>query len=148
MIELDYRLSPPWSDGEATLDLAVSDEMRLRYYAFPGNQILRINGADFSPLWGWVPLLDFAASLVDAIALVATGKEGAVTFTENEARIVLRAEAETVAVSCSYADHRAKIGCAELAQAAQAYAARLLQTLSTQFPELRSNGDLASWYPA
>jgi hypothetical protein len=147
-IEIDYRLSPPWSEGKATLDLASADEVQLRYYAFPGDQILRIDGADFSAFWGWVPLLDFAAVLVDAVAQAATGKDEEILFTENKARIVLRAEGEAVEVSCSYASGRAKIGRAELARAAKTYAARLLDELSMQFPELRSNADLKRWYPA
>jgi hypothetical protein len=147
-IEIGYRLSLPWSAGNSTLDLAAADEVQLRYYAFPGDQILRIGGADFSALWGWIPLLDFASVLVDAVAQVASGKDEEILFTENEARIVLRAEGEAVAVSCSYADVSARIGRAELARTATAYAARLLVELSAQFPELRSNRDLARWYPA
>lgn len=147
-VEIGYRLSPPWSAGKATLDLASADEAQLRYYAFPGDQILRIDGADFSAIWGWVPLLDFAAVLVDAVAQAAAGKDEEILFTENEARIVLRADGEAVAVSCSYADAVATIGRAELARAAEAYAARLLDELSAQFPALRSNVDLKRWYRA
>jgi hypothetical protein len=147
-IEIGYRLLPPWSEGKATLDLASADEVQLRYYAFPGDHILRIGGADFSAPWGWVPLLDFAAVLVDAVAQVAAGKDEEILFTENEARIVLQAAGEAVEVSCSYADGRARIGRAELARAAKIYAARLLDELSAQFPALRSNVDFKRWYPA
>jgi hypothetical protein len=147
-IEIDYRLSPPWSEGDATLDLAVADETSLRYYAFPGDQILRVDGVDFSAEWGWIPLLDFAASLVDAAAQLALGTaEAAIDFTENGARIVLRAHGADVTVSCTYSDGIARIGRAELAAAAEDYAARLLAELSARFPQLRANPDLARWYP-
>lgn len=147
MIEIGYRLSPPWSEGKSPIDLATADELTLRYHAFQGDQILRIDGADCSARWGWVPLLDFAAALVDAVSRLGPGSEEAIEFTESEARIVLRAEGESVAVSCTYADGEARVGRTELIDAARAYAARLLADLSSRFPELRANRDLARWYP-
>jgi hypothetical protein len=147
MIEIDYRLSPPWNEGKATLDLAAADEMELRYHAFPGDQILRIDGVDFSAAWGWVPLLDFAAALTHAATHVATTREEAVGFTENEARIVLRSKGPRVTLSCSYADGEATVGQRELAEAARRYAARLRDALSQQFPGLRRNRSLGRWYP-
>jgi hypothetical protein len=148
MIEIDYRLSPPWNEGKATLDLAAADEMQLRYHAFPGDQILRIDGVDFSAAWGWVPLLDFAAALVHAATRIATTQEEAVGFTENEALIVLRSKGQFVEIAASYADGRATVGHAELVQAGRNYAVRLLEVLCAQFPELRTNKSLKRWYPA
>ncbi len=147
MIEIDYRLSPPWSEGKATLDLAAADEMQLRYYAFPGDQILRIGGVDFSAAWGWVPLLDFAAALAHAARRVATTGEEAIAFTENEARIVLRSHGETVTVSFSASDATATVRRDALDRMAHRYAARLLSELSSRFPELLRNRGLARWYP-
>jgi hypothetical protein len=148
MIEIDYRLSPPWSEGEATLDLAAADETALRYRAFPGDQILRIDGVEFSAEWGWVPLLDFASALVEAVARLESGAaDAAIDFTENDARIMLRGDGAAIAVSCTFRDGVARIGRAELAAAARNHAARLLADLSGRFPRLRANSDLTRWYP-
>lgn len=60
LIDFAFHSALPTPD----VNFAKVDDTTLRYYCFIGNQILIINGADFSARGAWVPLLDFAAALV------------------------------------------------------------------------------------
>ena len=65
MIALDYALSDERNTRAPVTNWLTADDVALRYYLFRGDQIIIINGVDFSARWGWVPLLDFAAALVE-----------------------------------------------------------------------------------
>src|SRR5437879_4736572 len=64
MIYLSYKLSDELNAKAPIVDWASADATELRYYVFLGDQIFLVNDADFSARWGWIPILDFAASLV------------------------------------------------------------------------------------
>lgn len=138
MLTLDYVIGGAGLDPAA---LATADEMALRYECFPGDVLLRVGDVDLSARWGWVPLLDFAMALddaVDGLTLAPDARE-VVDFTESDATLVLARSGRAVALTASWAPGRPEVAFADLRSAAKGLLARLLTDLTTRWPQLADN---------
>jgi hypothetical protein len=144
MLRLDYSLSPAWK-GPAAATLADADESSLRYDCFLGDVTFMVFEVDLSANWGWVPVLDFALSLVsivDALA-VGDGAEGLFEFTESDAAISFRRVGDAVEIEASYVPGLARVGYADLRGAAKRFLLRILEDLIGQHPDLGANPFIA-----
>jgi hypothetical protein len=149
MINLSYRLAADWNEKAEGVDWATASETELRYGAFMGDQIFVIDGADFSAKWGWVPILDFATSLVKIIqGLHAHESELLFEFTESDAQIQFNRQADRVLVTSNYSTAKATTPLGELDKAAASYAERVLRDAINLHPTLNTNHSLAAWYPS
>jgi hypothetical protein len=138
---LDYTLS---SDREpAITDLATADETALRYYCFPGDIVMRVGDADLSTRFGWVPVLDFAMALRSIAARLAEEPEATFAFTESGATITFARTGDDVRVTASYAGEAGTVTYGELAAAADAFLARVIDDLTQAHPELADNALVA-----
>lgn len=149
MINLSYILAANWNERGEIVDWATVSETTLRYGAFMGDQIFAIDGADFSARWGWVPILDFAASIVKITqGLHAHESELLFDFTESDAQIQFNRQADRVLVTSNYSNAKATTLLVELDKAAACYAARVLRDAINLHPALKTNHSLAAWYPS
>jgi hypothetical protein len=149
MLNLDYELSAEWNAKARNVDWARADEATLRYQALMGNQIFLIGEADFSARWGWVPLLDFAASLVKIAQNLIAGKvESVFEFTESDAQLRFSLRGNNTLITSSYSNARAVVPLAELEKAASLYAERVLRDAIKLYPALERNPSLRTWYPS
>jgi hypothetical protein len=135
-MKLDYRLSEDWDEE----DLATAAEADLRYYAAPGDIILRKDQTDLSARWGWIPLIDFALALRE-IAEGLAGANGTETFefTESEATLQFEREGQEVIISGSYSPGEIIVPLPLFEQQAKEFARRLDRELLTKHPELGRN---------
>lgn len=138
MIVLGYVLS---GAGVAPAELATADEMTLRYDCFPGDVVLTVDDVDLSARWGWVPVLDFAMALDDAVDGLTRAQDGTqvVDFTENDAVLELTRRGTDVAVTASWTTGRAVVALADLRSGAKGLLQRLLTDLVARFPQLADN---------
>jgi hypothetical protein len=142
MIDLDYVLH----DDASSPDLIAADNVVLRYYAFLGDIVFRAGGCDFSTDWGWVPVVDFAASMMQvSVALLASDVSPSVfEFTESGATIVFSPCGSTARVSASYVHCVADIDLAEFARCASEFSRGMYQRLTAERSDLRTNASLRS----
>lgn len=136
---LDYVLTEDSGD----VDLATADEATLRYHCFPGDIVLRIGETDLGTDYGWVPVLDFAATLQSIAAALEESDHQVFEFTESEATIEFSRENDVVRVKPSYADSAAEVPYAEFRQAADEFLARVLSDLTRTHPELADSDFVA-----
>jgi hypothetical protein len=137
-MNLDYRLSEDWD--KSSTDLAAAEEADLRYYAVPGDIILRKDQTDLSARWGWIPLIDFALALreiADALA-VRDGTE-IFEFTESEATLQFERKGQELIISGSYSPGGIIVPLSVFKEQARAFARRLDRELLTKHPELGRN---------
>ena len=139
MIYLDYTLSPLWNGKLRAADLRTVDQGSLRYDLFLGDVYLRINGADFSAPWGWVPVLDFSLAVRDLVDKLSPEGEDSFEFTESEAALRFQRRDADVEVLANYAPAVAKVPYGELREAARAFADRVIGDLLRTHPELKEN---------
>jgi hypothetical protein len=137
MVTLDYKLSTDWNPHE--LDLRTADEMTLRYDAFPGDVVFRVDDADFSAQWGWVPILDFALALRTIAERLEGHDRERFEFTESGATIDFRRDAGPIEISTSYAGAIARTPLFELSNAVETFIEDLADALEAQHPELATN---------
>jgi hypothetical protein len=148
LIELDYRLSSRFTDGLAGDDLATASEMSLRYDAFFGDVLFRVDGASFDARWDWVPVLDFALALQAIVEALATEPREEFEFTESDATISFERDHDRVRIEASYTDDLAEVPYVELRNASEAFLARVLSELAAAHPELARNPALSAHFQA
>ena len=142
MITLDYRLSPLPGD-RVERELVSASESELRYGLFLGDVVFKVDDADFSGNWGWVPVLDFALGLEHAARELLQGKEEAeFEFTESDSAIRFQRDEGDVFISASYAPHRTVVNLEDLVKAVRAFRKRVVDDLSLTHPQLRMNSTM------
>jgi hypothetical protein len=141
VINLDYHLSAAWNRNAATINLSTASAMDLRYDLFLGDIVFRIGDVDFSALWGWVPVLDFALSLHGITETLPEAGEGVLEFTESNAALRFVYERGWVKVSANYVRDQigANISYTDLSRAADTFLQTVLRDLWTMHPELERN---------
>ena len=135
---MTYELDPAWNRAEAR-DLAAADEMALRYHHFLGDVRLTVGDVDMSAIWGWIPLLDFAAGLVEVLKSLRSGGRGEVDFTESDARLVIRRDGDTLTIKPSYRPVEADVPYGDFLLAAMEARKVLCAELAARYPELAQN---------
>ena len=136
-MHLDYRLH----EGE-TSDWSSVTEEDLRYRVALGDLIFRVGEKDFSAAWGWIPLVDLAASF-SAIArkLASESVKEAFEFTESDAWIRFERKADQVIVSASYQPDSAETTLHKLTTEIERFSEKLAAELTAKHPTLSRNQD-------
>lgn len=137
MITLDAVVASDQLDTGFTW--ATAPEWALRYECFLGDLRFKIDGADFSTHWGWVPVLDFALAMSSLLDALEPGEAQTFEFTESEAFIRLSRTEDFVEVSASYLPVTARVQLEDLRTAARDFARRLGGRLGDEHPALRQN---------
>ncbi|MGA9659593.1 MAG: hypothetical protein WBQ60_10890 [Asticcacaulis sp.] len=105
-----------------------------------GDQIFTIDHANFSALWGWVPIIDFAVTMAEiAHKLKAGSSEESFLFTESEAELkFVRIEA-TLTISATYVTAKAGLLMDEFVIATEFYKTKVLEEAASIHPDLMQN---------
>ena len=139
-MHLDYRLN---EDAES--DWSAASEEDLRYRLALGNLILRVGDKDFSADWGWIPLIDLAASFAEIVRKLESGSaREKFEFTESDAWIGFERKGDKVLVSSSYGDATGQTSLPSLAEAMQSFRERLRVDLAEKHPEATRNAPFRS----
>jgi hypothetical protein len=138
-MHLDYTLSGSWDKDPSFLTSA--NESDLRYYAFPGDIILRKEQTDLSTDWGWVQLVDFALGLRGILETIESegGTEAEFEFTESDATLRFNRHGYDVIVSGSYAPGKILVPLSEFKKQIAEFTRRLDAELVRKQPDLREN---------
>ena len=147
-IEIDFRLTPSWNSRTRQVDLASAGEEVLRYEAFLGDVILRIDGIDFSAQWGWVPVLDFAMGMENVLADLLDKGRSVFEFTESANELRFAKEGDVIHVSGTYVNGQASMRLEEFQSAVSRFSERVRDRLCREWPELRTNKAIERWNEA
>ena len=146
-IEIDYRLSPRWSHTQpVTCDDIQSGQ--LHYELFLGDITFRIEGADFSATWGWIPVLDFALQLYAIAEELPIVRSRSFRFTESDAQIMFSVDRQYVRVDSNYGTGRGVVAYHEFRQAMESFARRVVSELDDRCPGLARNPEVLALMPS
>lgn len=149
MITLSFRESSSWNTKTDRSHLSEANEVSLRYDLFLGDIRFSINGVDFNCNWGWIPVIDFAASLLLIIRQLEDGEcAEEFEFTESDARIHFVRQDDTVHLSTTFTKEAVLVSLAELSLAVREFVIETRDKLSTENPELLSNPAFNSLLPS
>ncbi|HZC34617.1 MAG TPA: hypothetical protein VE242_03330 [Chthoniobacterales bacterium] len=136
-MKLDFRLAEQSANAE---NWSRADEEDFRYRVALGDVIFEIGSANFGTNWGWVPLIDLAASLQHiAKELRHPGHTETFEFTESEAWLRFSRHGNQVVITASYAPGRAEIEYPRFVQAVEHFGKRLRAELLRLNPALSKN---------
>jgi hypothetical protein len=141
VVILDYQISPSWDAKSQETDLATADQATLRYKLLLGDVTFIADDHDFSAKWGWVPIVDFAASLHHVVARLSDsdGAETVMEFTESDAVLRFKRQDKWVAITASYASGEARISLKELVAAVKNFMNRIASEHKQRYPLLTHN---------
>jgi|SRR5215469_2660098 len=134
-MHLDYRLS---EDRET--DWSSVTEEDLRYRVALGNLVFRVGDKDFSADWGWIPLVDLAASFTEIVRKLEAGSASETfEFTESDAWVRFEKKGEKVLVSTSYGEGVGEIALHSASEAVKSFRERLRSELVRKHPQAAHN---------
>jgi len=134
-MHLDYRLN---EDRET--DWSSVTEEDLRYRVALGNLVFHVGDKDFSADWGWIPLVDLAASFAEIVRKLEGGSASETfEFTESDAWVRFERKGEKVLVSTSYGDGVGEIALHAASEAVKSFRERLRSELLRQHPQAAHN---------
>src|ERR1700756_6030615 len=134
-MHLDYRLN---EDRET--DWSSVTEEDLRYRVALGNLVFHVGDKDFSADWGWIPLVDLAASFAEIVRKLEGGSASETfEFTESDAWVRFERKGEKVLVSTSYGDGVGEIALQSASQAVKSFRERLRTDLVSRHPQAVHN---------
>ena len=134
-MHLDYRLN---EDRET--DWSSVTEEDLRYRVALGNLVFHVGDKDFSADWGWIPLVDLAASFAEIVRKLEDGSASETfEFTESDAWVRFERKGEKVLVSTSYGDGVGEIALQSASQAVKSFCERLRSDLVSKHPQAAHN---------
>ena len=141
MLILDFILSKTRNNCAHGLDWASADDAVLRYDTFLGDIVFRVAGCDLSTHWGWVPIIDFAASMRTLVRALESGSQHeSFEFTESSARIDFTMDKpEVVCISSTYGKCKGRVLRSELSEATDVLVKKVLESLTEIQPALREN---------
>ena len=144
MITLDYRLSQIPSPKEASVDIANPAVDDFTYALFPGDIVFKVDDCDFSALWDWIPIVDFAAALRHIVHELkqTTDGQSVFEFTESEATIDFVRDEDVVTISASYVSCQAQVQLNELRTASDDFSNRVMAGILQKQPGLKGNSIL------
>jgi hypothetical protein len=142
MLSLDYRLDPIAAAKTKDVDLASADLESLRYRLFPGDIYIRDDGVDFSAVWGWVPVLDFALSMKVIAEALEQEKSVQFEFTESNAALDFRRDGDNVEITATYVPGVIRVPVREFRDQVRAFARRVISELCTQNLRLAANPEI------
>ncbi|MBV8278107.1 MAG: hypothetical protein JO170_22990 [Verrucomicrobia bacterium] len=134
-MHLDYRLN---EDRET--DWSSVTEEDLRYRVALGNLVFHVGSKDFSAAWGWIPLVDLAASFAEIVRKLEAGSASETfEFTESDAWIRFERKGEKVLISTSYGEGVAEIALHSASAAVKSFRERLRAELDRRHPQAAHN---------
>jgi hypothetical protein len=134
-MRLDYHLTRP---GTGHWSSATDED--LRYRLALGDLIFHVGEKDFSAAWGWIPLIDLAASLTTIVRqLEHESTSETFEFTESDAWIRFERKDSKVIISTSYQSGSVEASLSELKVKAQQFREKLKTELVTKYPEIERN---------
>lgn len=134
-MHLDYRLN---EDRET--DWSSVTEEDLRYRVALGNLVFHVGDKDFSADWGWIPLVDLAASFAEIVRKLEAGSASETfEFTESDAWVRFEKKGEKVLVSTSYGEGVGEIALHSASQAVKSFRERLQSDLVSKHPQAAHN---------
>jgi hypothetical protein len=141
MLAMGYELSGEWNKVTSSIDLSACDETTLRYQALLGDITLIANSCDYSTKWGWVPIVDFAASMRIVVGDLRRLNEGesVFEFTESDAQIRFTRIKESVSIRANYTECTTEVLLAELVDAVNTLCHDMQSDLLTRYPRLQEN---------
>lgn len=145
MITLEYHISPMSPERLSAKALENSSEADLRYELFLGDIVFRINDADFSAQWDWVPVLDFALEIDEIVSKLSPHDSAELEFTESDSVIRFDREVEETRVSANYSTGVAVVAHRHLAQATASFRGKVIAELLLAYPRLRENKAMEKW---
>ena len=140
MLELRFRLSSPTSQASSA-DLSGANEGVLRYDVLLGDITLRAEGCDLSTNWGWIPLIDFAACLLQAKTELSRNEstKSLIDFTESNSRIGFQRFGSIVRIWASYRSCQADVPMQEFMTATDSFFQELQEFVRNTYPALLQN---------
>jgi hypothetical protein len=134
-MHLDYRLN---EDRET--DWSSVTEEDLRYRVVLGNLVFHVGDKDFSADWGWIPMVDLAASFAEIVRKLEGGSASETfEFTESDAWVRFERKGEKVLVSTSYGEGVGEIALHSASEAIKSFRERLRSELVRQHPQAAHN---------
>jgi hypothetical protein len=134
-MHLDYRLN---EDRET--DWSSVTEEDLRYRVALGNLVFHVGDKDFSADWGWIPLVDLAASFAEIVRKLEAGSASETfEFTESDAWVRFEKKGGKVLVSTSYGQGVGEIALHSASQAVKSFRERLRSDLVSKHPQAEHN---------
>jgi hypothetical protein len=134
-MHLDYRLN---EDRET--DWSSVTEEDLRYRVALGNLVFHVGDKDFSADWGWIPLVDLAASFAEIVRKLEGGSPSETfEFTESDAWVRFENKGEKVLVSTSYGEGVGEIALHSASQVVKSFRERLRSDLVRKHPQAEHN---------
>jgi hypothetical protein len=134
-MHLDYRLN---EDRET--DWSSVTEEDLRYRVVLGNLVFHVGDKDFSADWGWIPMVDLAASFAEIVRKLEGGSASETfEFTESDAWVRFERKGEKVLVSTSYGEGVGEIALHSASEAIRSFRERLRSELVRQHPQAAHN---------
>lgn len=137
MIELDFTIHHA-SEYSISSWRELSD-VQLRYDCFLGDVRFVSSGVNFSTVWGWIPIFDFALSFrLIGEALVREGS-AVFEFTDSDHVIEFNVQDERVVVRTNYAIGQGVVELSEFSHATAEFLSRVRTRIEGEFPDLREN---------
>jgi hypothetical protein len=134
-MHLDFHLK---EDRET--DWSAVTEEDLRYRVALGDLTFHIGQKDFSAAWGWIPLIDLAASFREILRKLEGGTQSETfEFTESDAWIRFERKGEKVLVTTSYGEGLGENSLTALSEAAKSFRERLHTELVKRHPQAAHN---------
>ncbi len=140
MVKIDYSLSSIWKLEKSKVDLATSSLNVLTFNAFTGSLIFKVNDADFSAQWNWIPILGFAREFFFTVESMSKKNLSIFEFTENDAEIILERNKAMIQISASYVEAKALVEYVELRTSALNFYKKVSNDFLERYPELSKNG--------
>jgi hypothetical protein len=141
MIKFDYTISPSWIAQIQRYNLAQVSEEDLRYRLFLGDVVILVDSCNLSTSWGWVPVVDFASSMLQIKDELSDGTTSSSTFefTESENTIRFNRVNGVVRVDSSYAACSGESSIQELISEIDAFVQNVFSNLISKYPALQAN---------
>jgi hypothetical protein len=136
---LAARIDPSWNRSSTEKDLSAVSEEDLRYSYLLGDVELRSGDIDLSASWGWVPLLDFVASLIPLLRRLPTTRQESFEFTESGSQIRFYLMDDCVEIRTNYKPGIICIPYEELMRQASDFAVNTMRHLRDVAPSLDHN---------
>jgi len=136
---LGARIDPSWNRSSSGKDLSAASEEDLRYSYLLGDVELRSGDIDLSANWGWVPLLDFVASLIPLLRRLPTTGQESFEFTESGSQLRFYLMDDCVEIRTNYKSGIICIPYEELMRQASDFAVDTMRHLRDVAPSLDRN---------
>ena len=134
-MHLDYRLKE-----DTRTDWSSVTEEDLRYRVALGNLIFHVGNKDFSAAWGWIPLVDLAASFAEIVRKLEGGSASETfEFTESDSWVRFERKGEKILVSTSYGEGVGEIALHSVSEAVKSFGERLRSELVGRHPQAAHN---------